>query len=158
MARTEAARNADQRYKANKTRQVVIRFYPGDFELHDHLCAQGNKMGYIKRLISEDMQGGSKVAELEAELERERAMCEQFQADLMEAMKGNEVDSDNCKPCGGKYTAWKYSGGTYCGNGDFETLDEALAFADDGFCDYVRVQDSETLQVIKMHFTPTEDD
>ena len=159
MARTEAAKNADQRYKASKTKQVVIRFYPGDFELHDHLCSQGNKMGYIKRLIADDMQGGSKVAELEAELERERAMCEQFQADLMEAMKGNADGSDPyLKPCNDKYTAWKYCGGTYCGNGDFGTLDEALAFADDGFCDYVRVQDSETQQVIKMHITPTEDD
>lgn len=87
MARTEAAKNADQRYKASKTKQVVIRFYPGDYELHEHLCAQGNKMGYIKRLIADDMRGGSKVAELEAELERERAMCEQFQNEMLEATR-----------------------------------------------------------------------
>ena len=57
-----------------------------------------------------------------------------------------------------KYTAWKYAGGTYCGNGDFDTLDECLAFADDGFCDYVRVQDQATLRTIKIHFEPNEED
>ena len=54
------------------------------------------------------------------------------------------------------YTAWKYSGGVYCGNGDFDSLDAVLKFADDGFCDYVRAQNTETGQVIKMHFEPTE--
>lgn len=53
------------------------------------------------------------------------------------------------------YTAWKYAGGTYCGNGFFDSLDECFAFADDGFCDYVRVETDEG-QTIKMHFTPTE--
>lgn len=53
------------------------------------------------------------------------------------------------------YTAYKYAGGTYCGNGFFESLDECLAFADDGFCDYVRVESDEG-QTIKMHFTPTD--
>ena len=56
------------------------------------------------------------------------------------------------------YTAWKYSGGTYCGNGDFDSLDACLAFADDGFCDYVRVQNTDTLQIIKIHFEPTDRD
>lgn len=120
MVRTDAAKNADQKYKASKTKQVVIRFYPGDIDLHEHLQAQGNKMGYIKRLIQEDIE--------------------------------------RLHPVNARFAAWKYSGGTYCGNGDFETLDQALAFADDGFCDYVRVQNYETGQVIKMHFTPTEDD
>ena len=55
------------------------------------------------------------------------------------------------------YTAWKYSGGTYCGCGDFDSLDAVLAFADDGFCDYVRAQDTDTLQTIKIHFEPTEE-
>ena len=53
------------------------------------------------------------------------------------------------------YTAYKYSGGVYCGNGDFDSLDACFAFADDGFCDYVRVVSGEG-QVIKIHFTPTE--
>ena len=54
------------------------------------------------------------------------------------------------------YTAYKYAGGTYCGNGFFESLDECLAFADDGFCDYVRVK-SDTGQTLKIHFTPTDE-
>lgn len=54
------------------------------------------------------------------------------------------------------YTAYKYCGGTYCGNGDFESLDECLEFADDGFCDYVRIVSAKG-QTIKMHFTPTEE-
>ena len=53
------------------------------------------------------------------------------------------------------YTAYKYSGGVYCGNGEFDSLDACFAFADDGFCDYVRVVSDEG-QVIKIHFTPTE--
>lgn len=52
------------------------------------------------------------------------------------------------------YTANKYCGGTYCGDGLFESLDECLTFADDGFCDYVRVVSDEG-QVLKIHFTPT---
>lgn len=53
------------------------------------------------------------------------------------------------------YTAYKYCGGVYCGNGEFESLDAVMRFADDGFCDYVRVV-SDAGQVIKMHFTPTD--
>lgn len=34
-----------------------------------------------------------------------------------------------------KYEVCKYCGRTYCGNGFFETLDECLIFANDGFCD-----------------------
>ena len=54
------------------------------------------------------------------------------------------------------YTAHKYSGGVWCGMGEFDTLDDCLAYADDGFCDYVRVV-RDTGQVIKIHFTPTEE-
>lgn len=54
-----------------------------------------------------------------------------------------------------EYTAYKYSGGVYCGNGEFDSLDACFAFADDGFCDYVRVVSDEG-QVIKIHFTPTD--
>ena len=55
MAMSEAAKRADQKYKAEKTTQVVIRFYPKDAELLAHLQAQESKQGYIKRLIREDM-------------------------------------------------------------------------------------------------------
>lgn len=51
-----------------------------------------------------------------------------------------------------KYRVFKYSGGTYCGNGEFNTLDDCFKFADDGFCDYARIEAEG--QTIKMHFTP----
>lgn len=54
------------------------------------------------------------------------------------------------------YTAYKYAGGTYCGNGFFKSLDECFEFANDGFCDYVRVV-TEDGQTIKMHFTPSDE-
>ena len=81
MARTEAAKKADAKYKAKNTRQLVIRFYPADADILAHLEAQGNKQGYIKRLIAEDMKGG-----LLAQLEQEREASEQFQAEMLEAM------------------------------------------------------------------------
>ena len=56
MARSDAARKADQKYKAEKTRQLVIRFYPADADILEHLQGQDSKQGYIKRLIREDMQ------------------------------------------------------------------------------------------------------
>ena len=55
MARSEAAKKADQRYKAEKTKQLVVRFYPADADVLEHLQAQESKQGYIKRLIREDM-------------------------------------------------------------------------------------------------------
>lgn len=58
MARSEAARKADQRYKAEKTRQMVVRFYPADADILEHLQSQDSKQGYIKRLIREDMARG----------------------------------------------------------------------------------------------------
>ena len=60
MARSEAAKRADARYKARRTKQVVVRFYPGDAELLEHLQGQGSKQGYIKRLIAEDMDRARK--------------------------------------------------------------------------------------------------
>lgn len=54
------------------------------------------------------------------------------------------------------YTAYKYSGGVYCGNGEFDSLDAVMVFADDGFCDYVRVVSDEG-QVLRIHFTTTDE-
>lgn len=56
MAASDAQKAADKKYKSKKTKQVVIRFYPGDMDMYHHLCRQGNKMGYIKQLISDDMR------------------------------------------------------------------------------------------------------
>lgn len=55
------------------------------------------------------------------------------------------------------YSCSKYSGGVYCGGGEgFASLDAVMEFADDGFCDYVRVK-SESGQTLKIHFTPTDE-
>lgn len=59
MAVSKAQREADKKYKAGKTKQVVIRFYPKDMDLYEHLRRQGNKMGYIKGLIADDMRGSA---------------------------------------------------------------------------------------------------
>ena len=60
------------------------------------------------------------------------------------------------------YTVHKYSGGTYCGMAEGrETLDACMEYADDGFCDYARIvneREDGTVQVIKVHFEPTERD
>ena len=56
MARSESAKKADAKYKAEKTRQLVIRFYPADADILEHLQQQDSKQGYIKQLIREDMQ------------------------------------------------------------------------------------------------------
>ena len=57
VARSESAKKADAKYKAEKTKQLVIRFYPADQDILEHLQAQDSKQGYIKRLIREDMNG-----------------------------------------------------------------------------------------------------
>lgn len=60
------------------------------------------------------------------------------------------------------YYVTKYSGGTNCGNAiNFKSLDEAMEWADDGFCDYARItkhRDDGTTQTMKIHFEPTERD
>lgn len=56
-----------------------------------------------------------------------------------------------------RYSANKYSGGTWCGNGLFSTIDECLEFARDGFCDYVRVFDEEEEITYKIHFDGQEE-
>lgn len=58
VARSDSAKRADAKYKAEKTKQLVIRFYPADADILEHLQEQDSKQGYIKRLIREDMQRG----------------------------------------------------------------------------------------------------
>lgn len=55
---TEAQRRATERYRRKNTKQVIVRFYPGDMDLYEHLRAQPNMAGYVKRLIREDMERG----------------------------------------------------------------------------------------------------
>lgn len=51
-----------------------------------------------------------------------------------------------------RYFAEKYSGRVYCGNAICETFDECLEFADDGFCDKVKIRDTQEnkMMVIKI--------
>lgn len=51
-----------------------------------------------------------------------------------------------------RFEARKYCGGVFCGNGEFSSLQECFDFADDGFCDYVRIKDTKRGQTIKIHF------
>ena len=51
-----------------------------------------------------------------------------------------------------RFEVKKYAGGTYCGNGFFETMDECYEFANDGFCDYMRVYDTKNDITLKIHF------
>ena len=52
---TDAQKRASAKYKAEKTKAFTLRFYPAEADLVEHLEAQPNKQGYIKRLIAEDM-------------------------------------------------------------------------------------------------------
>ena len=40
-----------------------------------------------------------------------------------------------------KYIVNKYCGRTYCGNGFFNSFDECISFANDGFCDKAIITD-----------------
>lgn len=53
-----------------------------------------------------------------------------------------------------KYTVAIYAGKVYCGNGFYDTLDECYKFANDGFCDKMKIYDSITgilLMTIKLN-------
>lgn len=50
-----------------------------------------------------------------------------------------------------RYVVNKYDGGVYCGNGFFDSLDDCYTFADDGFCDYMRIKDVQNNIELKVH-------
>ena len=52
----KAQARANSRYRSKNCKQVTVQFYPSDMELYEHVCKQGSKAGYIKRLIREDME------------------------------------------------------------------------------------------------------
>lgn len=58
---SEAQKRASAKYNKEKVKQEIVRFYPGDANIHAWLCAQPNKAGYIKQLIREDMERNSEV-------------------------------------------------------------------------------------------------
>lgn len=57
---TEAQKRASAKYDKANMVQRVVRFSPYERDLLAHLDAQGNRAGYIKRLIREDMEKSSK--------------------------------------------------------------------------------------------------
>ena len=61
---SEAQKRADRKYKHEKTRQFCLRFYPSETEIWTFLSAQENKQGFLKGLISRDMEAtpGSQTA------------------------------------------------------------------------------------------------
>lgn len=57
---SDAQKRASAKYNKEKVKQVIVRFYPGEADLHEWLCSQPNKAGYIKSLIRADMERGRK--------------------------------------------------------------------------------------------------
>ncbi len=51
---------AVEKYRKDKVRQVIVRFYPSESELLGHLEKQDSMAGYIKELIREDIAKNSK--------------------------------------------------------------------------------------------------
>ncbi len=56
MAVSEAQKKANEKYRKQSVKQTLVRFYPAEQDLWEHLQAQGNKAGYIKELIRRDME------------------------------------------------------------------------------------------------------
>lgn len=52
----ESRKRAKQKYQS-KVKRFTVDFYPTEQELWEHLQSQGNKQGYIKSLIRNDLQG-----------------------------------------------------------------------------------------------------
>lgn len=53
---SDAQKQAAAKYRKEKEVQRVVRFSPQEYDLLEHLDAQPNKMGYLKKLIREDME------------------------------------------------------------------------------------------------------
>lgn len=56
MALSEARRRANAKYTKENVKQVGVKFYPAETDLYEWVKAQENTQGYIKQLISEDME------------------------------------------------------------------------------------------------------
>lgn len=53
---TDAQRRALNNYRKKSTKQIVLRFYPGEEEMYDHIKSQPNATAYVKGLIRADMK------------------------------------------------------------------------------------------------------
>lgn len=56
--RSEAQRNAESKYRKGNVKQFVLKFYPDDMELYEHLCTKENRNDYLRQLIRNDMERG----------------------------------------------------------------------------------------------------
>lgn len=56
MALTDAQKRAQAKYKKANVTQKVVTFGVNERDLLEHVQAQPNQAGYIKRLIREDME------------------------------------------------------------------------------------------------------
>ena len=56
---TEAQKRAIQNYK-KKVKRITLEFSPAESEIWDHIQSQEKKQTYIKSLIREDMERGSR--------------------------------------------------------------------------------------------------
>ena len=53
---SEAQKRATTKYKNEKTRKFMLRFFPADEDLWEHLQKQPTKAAYIRELIRRDME------------------------------------------------------------------------------------------------------
>lgn len=53
---TEARKKATMRYERHNVKRVIVKFFPDDRELYEHVKSQPSMMGYIKDLIRADME------------------------------------------------------------------------------------------------------
>ena len=52
---TDAQRKALNEYRKRSTKQIVLRFYPGEEGMYEHIKAQPNVTAYLKDLVRADM-------------------------------------------------------------------------------------------------------
>ena len=52
---TDAQRRALNSYRKKSTKQIVLRFYPGEEELYDYIKSQPNVTAYLKELVRADI-------------------------------------------------------------------------------------------------------
>lgn len=75
---TDAQKRAHAKYNREKMVQRVVRFSPNEKELLWHLDAQGNRAGYIKQLIADDMERKMKDVEKQIEFVASRGEFDVF--------------------------------------------------------------------------------
>lgn len=56
MATSDAQKRANARYQKESTKNISIRFMPGDADILAWLDEQPSKAGYVKTLIRADME------------------------------------------------------------------------------------------------------